>query len=102
MRVAEAFLLLVASLGVTGCATPGSSQPPPARWTTGFWFWQGSSIDAAWSGETLDVLFVQAGTIRQEDGPQYVRTPGNGNRQWFAYGRLPQQLPAARDYWAVF
>ena len=37
MRVPEAVLLLIGSLGLSGCVA--SSQSPPVRWTTGFWFW---------------------------------------------------------------
>jgi hypothetical protein len=27
---------------------------------------------------------------------------GEGTAGWFAYGSLPDQLPAAREYWVVF
>ena len=96
MRLLQASLLLTASLILSGC-TVGSTQPAPARWTTGFWFWQGSTIDPAYSGQQLDVLFVQVGTIRKE-GLGWVRTAA----QWHAYGTLPSELPPAREYWLVW
>src|SRR5881227_3801696 len=101
MRLPEAALLVIASVGLSGCIVSGSSPPAPA-WTTGFWFWQGSSIDAAYSGQELDVLFVQVGTIRNETGPAYVRSASNPAEQWSAYGALPSELLAAREYWLVY
>ncbi len=97
MRVLEAVLLLTGSLGLSGCVA--SSQPPPLRWTTGFWFWEGSSLDPAYSGATLDVLFVQVGTLRSDrDG----RAGADPAERWYTYGRWPDQMPAARDYWLVY
>ena len=101
MRLPEAALLLVASAGLSGCIVSWSSQPTPA-WTTGFWFWEGSSIDPAYSGQELDVLFVQVGTIRKETSPAYVRSHANATEQWYANGTLPSQLPPAREYWLVY
>src|SRR5580704_1168426 len=89
MRTLGLFLLLIASLSLCGCSGLISSQPPPTKWTTGFWFWQGSSTDAVLHSEKLDVLYVQAGTILQE------------KRQYFD-GRLPDDLPEAHEYWLVF
>ncbi len=68
------------------------SQSPPSRWTTGFWFWHGSSTDITWSAGTLDVLYVHVGNLWQP--------PGGG--KWQAFGELPEELPAAREYWLVF
>lgn len=99
MRAPVAFVLLIALLGLTGCVISGSSQAPPSRWTTGFWFWDGSSVDVTWSGATLDVLFVQVGTIRKEDPRLYL---GRAGDPWHVYGQLPEELPSAREYWAVF
>jgi hypothetical protein len=86
MRLPAAVLLLMGSLGLSGCVA--SSQSPPARWTTGFWFWKGSALDPAYSGETVDVLFAQVGTIN-----------AGLLERWQVYGRWPDQMPPARDYW---
>ncbi len=90
MRLPE--LLLIASLGFYGCAD--SLQAPPTKWTTGFWFWQGSSAGVS-ASQTVDVLFFHAGTIRRETW-QYGRTP------WSVGGQLPDELPRAREYWLLF
>ena len=102
MRLSKAALLVVASLGLSGCMVSWSGQQTPARWTTGFWFWEGSSIDPAYSGQALDVVFVQVGTIRKESTPAYVRSAANATEQWYAYGALPSELPPAREYWLVY
>lgn len=93
----EAAILLIGSLGLSGCVA--SSQSPPTRWTTGFWFWEGSSLDPAYSGETVDVLFAQVGTIRSEGARRPAAEPAE---RWFTYGRWPKQMPSARDYWLVY
>jgi hypothetical protein len=95
MRAPELSLLLIASLGLSGCVDSLRSQRPPTKLTAGFWFWHGSSTDATWSSESLDVLFVHAGTIRKATGT-YANEPRH------AHGELPDQLPAAREYWFVF
>ena len=87
--------VLIASIGLSSCAGSLHSQPPPAKWTTGFWFWHASPIDAAEARETLDVLFVHAGDIRKSEFK-------NAPRPWFVYGELPRDLPPAREYWLVF
>jgi hypothetical protein len=99
MRLPESTLLII-SLSLSGCNL--SSQPASSRWTTGFWFWQGSSVDPAYSGEALDVVFLQVGTIAKESLPSYVRSAGGPLAQWNAYGALPGELPAAREYWFVY
>lgn len=100
LRLPEVSLLLITSLGLSGCADSLHSQQPPTKWTTGFWFWQGSSTGATWSKEPLDVLFVQVGTIRKQTAPYMIRK--TAATQWHAYGQLPDELPAAREYWLVF
>ena len=94
----EVFLLLTASLCLSGCVASGSGHPAAARWTTGFWFWQGSAVAPGYSGRPLDTLFVQVGSIRQETFPPYIRTAG----RWYVNGELPRDLPTAREYWLVF
>ncbi len=101
MRPLEVSLLLISSLSLAGCVTL-SSQPTPPRWTTGFWFWQGSSLNAAYSGEALDSLLVQVGTITEKTFPFYVRSPTNPADQWAIEGGLPDELPPAREYWLVY
>lgn len=102
MRLAEAILLSIGSLGLSGCVVL-SSQPTSLRWTTGFWFWQGSSLDPSYSGQALDVLFVQVGTIRKDELPLQVHPPAAYPMgQWFVYGSLPRELPPAREYWLVY
>lgn len=106
MRVSATILLLISSLGLSGCVPPLSSQPTSTRWTTGFWFWQGSSLDPAYSGKVLDVLFVEVGTIRRDtlEGtlPDYLRSTPAPVVRWSAYGALPAELPPAREYWLVY
>lgn len=97
MRVLEAVLLLIGTRGLSGCVA--SSQSPPVHWDTGFWFWQGSSLDPAYSGETVDVIFVQVGTISLDSGR---RLPAESAEQWNSYGQWPDQMPPARDYWLVY
>ena len=82
-------LLLIASLAFSACGGTHQRQPPPAKWTTGFWFWQGSSADTVSPAEKPDVLFVHVGTISQKTS------------QYF-YAGLPEDLPEAREYWLVF
>jgi hypothetical protein len=97
MRLPKAVLLLIGSLALSGCVA--SSQSPPVRWTAGFWFWDGSSLDPACSGDTVDVLFAQVGTIRSDSD----RRAASGHAErWNTYGRWPDEMPAARDYWLVY
>jgi len=86
---------LIAALGLAGCADSLKSHPAPQKWTTGFWFWRGSSIDTTWSGEPLDALFVHAGSISKDDF-SYSRQP------WRVSAELPDLLPKAQEYWVVF
>ena len=104
MRILEGLLLLVVAFGLSGCARSLQSQQPPTKWTTGFWFWQGSSTGATWSSEPLDVLFVHVGEIRKETAPYALwnMTAAHAREQWHVYGGLPDTLPAAREYWLVF
>ncbi|MEO8660572.1 MAG: DUF3142 domain-containing protein [Bryobacteraceae bacterium] len=81
-------LVLITSLLLTGCVAL-SSQPASVPWTTGFWFWEGSSIDPSYSGQALDIVYVQVGTIEKQT-------------EWRVYSSLPQELPPAREYWLVY
>jgi len=69
------------ALATFACLSCGSGPPPgpkPTKWTTGFWFWNGSYASVTPRAEPLDVLFVQ------QDGD------------------MPRDLPPARETWAVF
>ena len=101
MRLLIASLVLIGALSFSGCILV-SSQPASARWTSGFWFWEGSAVDPSYSGKALDVLFVQVGTISKETTPAFLRPAANATEQWYTYGALPRELPAAREYWLVF
>jgi hypothetical protein len=95
MRWLGWLLSSIAFLHLSGCTDSLRSEPPPAKWTTGFWFWEGSSADVSPDAGTLDVLFVQAGKIDKQ-------TPYGSSAPWSVWGRLPDDLPAAREYWLVF
>lgn len=96
MRRPLASVLWAAVIAISGCTL--SSQQPPARWTTGFWFWHGSDADAARPVEPLDVLYVHAGNIEKDE--LFVRD--GGGARWSAWGNLPEHLPGAREYWLVY
>ncbi len=83
------FVSIAVSL-LAGCGPSFSAHQAELPWTTGFWFWQGTSFDGRWSGAPLAVLFVQAGTISHQSG------------RWRVSGSLPPALPPAREYWLVF
>jgi hypothetical protein len=85
--------MLIASLGLSGCVDSLQSQAPP-KWTTGFWYWQGNSTEAASAKVIPDALFVHAGTI--------WKTGRNTPPQWGVSGEIPGALPSAREYWLVF
>ncbi len=94
MRLPEAVLILIGSLGLSGCVA--SSHSPQTRWTTGFWFWAGSSFEPAYSGETVDVIFAQVGTISSDS----ARMPES--ETWYTSGQWPDHMPPAQDYWLVY
>ena len=86
-------LLLFGALALSGCASALHSQQPPSTWTTGLWFWQGSSV--VWStAKPLDVLYFQVGEI--------VNHGAQSPEPWSIWAELPNRLPAAREYWLVF
>lgn len=93
-----AALLLTGSIWLTGCVPSWSSQQQSSKWSTGFWFWSGGAVETETSPGIIDVLFVHAGYIRGSE----TRSPRSGERQWYAYGTLPRELPAAREYWLVW
>jgi hypothetical protein len=47
----------------------------------------------------VDVLFAQVGTIRSDSDRRLAAEPA---ARWYTYGRWPDQMPAARDYWLVY
>ncbi|MCX6620831.1 MAG: DUF3142 domain-containing protein, partial [Acidobacteria bacterium] len=84
-------LFLIALVWLPGCSR---SLPRPQKtpgWTAGFWYWQGSSKASAPSGRPVDVLFVHAGSISKA-----------GGEEWRGSAYLPEDVPAAREYWLVF
>ena len=101
MRSFRVCFLLIASLSLCGCVVPLSSQQRPTSWATGFWFWQGSASNIKWSDATIDVLFVHVGTIRKDSDRNIAGTTGSDVRR-YVYSELPNELPAAREYWLVF
>nr|MDQ2899119.1 DUF3142 domain-containing protein [Acidobacteriota bacterium] len=80
------FFPLIPCFGLLCCGNPLARPASPAKWTTGFWYWNGSSAAVTASVDPVDVIFCQAGTIRNDS----------------VYGQLPEHLPSARDYWLVF
>ncbi len=83
--------LLAATLLLTGCRP--APTPPPAGFTTGFWFWQGSAFRQPRPVPPVDVLYIHVGNIRFDQFP-------SGSR-WYAGGDIPSDLPPARQYWLV-
>jgi hypothetical protein len=81
----------MASLGVSGCADRLQSQQLLAKWSTGFWMWDGNPSGLPFRPDNLDALFVHVGTIGE-----------NPSRGWSVYQKLPSHLPAAREYWLVY
>lgn len=101
MRLAVAAVLLVQSILLLGCSPSLSSRPRPSGWSTGFWFWHGSALDAERFPGPVDVLYVHAGYIRGGEDSRFIR-PTSRERSWTAFGALPEELPAAREYWLVW
>jgi hypothetical protein len=93
MRLATLALTLTICLTLSACVGSLHSQQPPAKWTTGFWFWDNYGRNTE-SDETVDVLFCLVGYIR---GPM-----GRIQTSWNAYASLPDHLPNAREYWVVY
>ncbi len=94
MRLPGLSLLLIACLFTSGCVGTLESQQAPVKFTTGFWFWAGSSPFVLLHSQPTDVVFFHASTIEKP-------SPTNA---WISgiYAELPDRLPAAREYWAVF
>ncbi len=84
---------LIASLGLCGCGGALRSQQPAPKWTTGFWFWRGSSVGTSPSAPPVDALYFQAGEINGG--------PGSYPQTWGVYANLPDELPPAAEYWIV-
>jgi hypothetical protein len=95
MRFLALLFLPIASLVLSGCVA-AHSQSTNAQWTSGFWFWPGSSSDEFSEAPPVDVLFVNVGSINK-------RPPWQDQKaSWSVWGQLPDDLPDAREYWLVF
>jgi hypothetical protein len=86
MRLPALIVSLAATFGLSGCAVSSPGQSSSATWTTGFWFWGGTSTREVRPEPPVDVLFVQVGTIRGEH----------------VYGEWPEDMPDAKEYWMVY
>jgi hypothetical protein len=90
MRAAAGLLLLTLALLLTGCQLALRSQSTPLPFTTGFWFWHGSSAPTLSPAQPLDLLYAHAGTLARTH-PAWRLLPGNLTH-----------LPPARQYWLVY
>src|SRR5258708_32730962 len=79
-------------LPLPGCGGSLRSQPPPQKWTAGFWFWYGSAARASTTPEQMDVVFFQAGFLQKKNR-------GSGSGAWEISGEFPDELPRAREFW---
>jgi hypothetical protein len=86
--------LTFAILTLPGCGGSLRSQPPPQKWTAGFWFWYGSAVRTSTTPEQLDVVFFQAGVLQKEKS-------GPHSGAWKISGDFPDELPRATEYWLV-
>ncbi len=96
MRWLGLSFLLIASAGLVGCGKSLGQQEPPTKWTTGFWFWNGSEASVIAPVNAIDLIFCQVGVIVKKTWPLRSGEP------WSVYGTLPEHLPPAREYWLVF
>ncbi len=104
MRLSTKLHLLAAltlAAGSFSCASRLQSQPPAEKWTTGYWFWQGSEFSGEQPSEPLDALYVHVGQFGRAEGyeARQAKTP---EALWHAYGKLPREVPDARAHWLVF
>jgi hypothetical protein len=95
-------ILVWASLVLTGCAASLSSQQPPPKLSTGFWFWTATDPGSTLRCLPVDVIFVHVGDISKEPVPLYLRKGGGPSVHWNAWAVLPDELPAAKEYWLVW
>lgn len=87
--------LLIASVAWLDCGARSSAPHHPQKWTTGFWFWNGSAASVETPIDPIDSIFCHVGSIRKQTSP-IARDP------WAVHGDLPEEMPAAREYWLVF
>jgi hypothetical protein len=85
----RALVALLTCLLLTSCGRSYSAEDRPT-WRTGYWYWSDRTDPADLPGDPIDSLYVHAGNIHSDQ------------RGWFAYARLPDRLPPAREYWVVF
>ena len=60
MRLPGLLLLLIACIVTSGCVGALESQQPALKFTTGFWFWSGSSPFVLLHSKETDVVFFNA------------------------------------------
>ena len=60
-------LMLVSSLGLSGCVDSLRSEVRPPKWTAGFWYWHGYGAEAAPAKAVPDAVFFHAGAIWRRD-----------------------------------
>lgn len=83
-----ALLSLAAAALLTSSCRSANNPPPPTTWTTGYWFWNGSSASEAHVDAPLDALYVEVSGVFY-DG------------RWQLNTHPPERLPKAKEYWAV-
>jgi hypothetical protein len=95
VRSSALLLLILGLIALPGCVSHAAPEPPPPKFSLGFWFWNGSSALNPPPVSVPDVLYVEVGSIRED--PRSSTKPG-----WVVWSSLPEELPAAREYWLVF
>ncbi len=86
--------LLIPALVAFVRGRTSQTAPPAATWTTGFWFWNGSSVSMGAGLGPVDAIYCQAGSMSR-------REAALPRESWTAWAQWPNQAPEAREYWIV-